>query len=575
MPSSSSSGCPPMGSQAEGRSPDKSSHRAVHPSSPPSKTQVERSLAFKRWARGRCYRCLARGHEVSSCRGSFRCIHCRRTGHRERQCPFRCPLAASCLRSPPAQPCHRQHARSWADVGAMSPPNEPHVMSPASTPAASCAQCGRLCHAANGSHTSDVQYLLGPLVESLRSNMQQFIVSQLEKVMPALKAEASTIKLWLARVANYLEHGKPNSEDAFAADLVGLFGPCSPVWRSSTPSFFTSLATACAAYEDSLTYDVKSVAVGEELSNANGRDVMPTSMEQMEQLQAPSLTPECSAPQDPGDCKLPIINEVIIPSQHSVVKECQEPSTEHTPLQVVIPVEEVTYVDTAQQSSIEDCVPPVVKEIFLKPSSVIPSDVPTNTLLVETCAFSVAETTGEEHLVDQVETSIEDVVVVEDASDDDAADSDTDMPLDPVDGTNNFNSFIVEAMEEEPQAQLQLETPLPSDVTVMENKNLTRSPVHLPPPTEPPTTPPMVAIVRSRHKSSGQSSLRRSARLAQRRILKNLGIMGNDGKLNDAAIQDCADSLKELLPPDVLKSLMGMKGRAFWDLVAGLSLPLC
>ncbi|CAL5055637.1 unnamed protein product [Urochloa decumbens] len=571
-----------MGSQAEGRSPDKSSYRAVHPSSPPSKTQVERSLAFKRWARGRCYRCLARGHEVSSCRGSFRCIRCRRTGHRERQCPFRCPPAASCLRSPPAQPRHQQHARSWADVVAMSPPNEPHVLSPASTPAASCAQCGCLCHAANGSHTSDVQSLLGPLVESLRSNMQEFIVSQLEKVMPALKAEASIIKLWLARVANYLEHAKPNSEDAFAADLVGLFGPCSPVWRSSTPSFFTSLATACAASEDSLPYDVKSVAVGEELSNANGRDVMPTSMEQMEQLHAPSLIPECRSPEDPGDCKLPIINEVTIPSQQSVVKEYQEPSTEHTPLQVVIPVEEVTYVDTAQQSSIKECVPPVVKEIFLKPSSVIPSDVPRNTLLVETCAFSVAVTTlvttstdGEEHLVAQVETSIEDVIVVEDASDDDLANSDTDMPLeDPIDGTNSFSSFIVEAMEEEPQAQLHLETPLPSNVTVLENKNLTHSPVYLSPPTEPQTTPPMVAIVRGRHKSSGQSSLRRSARLAQRRILKNLGIMGNDGKLNDAAIQDCADSLKELLPPDVLKSLMGMKGRAFWDLVAGLSLPL-
>jgi hypothetical protein len=35
---------------------------------------LERSLAFKRWARGRCFRCLQRGHQVSSCRKPFRCL---------------------------------------------------------------------------------------------------------------------------------------------------------------------------------------------------------------------------------------------------------------------------------------------------------------------------------------------------------------------------------------------------------------------------------------------------------------------------------------------------------------------
>jgi len=34
-------------------------------SSPSLKTQSERSLAFKRWAQGRCYRCLARDHKLA------------------------------------------------------------------------------------------------------------------------------------------------------------------------------------------------------------------------------------------------------------------------------------------------------------------------------------------------------------------------------------------------------------------------------------------------------------------------------------------------------------------------------
>lgn len=57
-------------------------------------------------------------------------------------------------------------------------------------------------------------------------------------------------------------------------------------------------------------------------------------------------------------------------------------------------------------------------------------------------------------------------------------------------------------------------------------------------------------------------------------MLKDLGIIGNDGKLNDDAIQDCADRLKELLPPDLLGPLMTLKGHAFWDFVVEISLPL-
>uniref|UniRef100_A0A8R7QJN0 CCHC-type domain-containing protein n=1 Tax=Triticum urartu TaxID=4572 RepID=A0A8R7QJN0_TRIUA len=91
----------------------------------PSREGLERSLAFKRWARGRCFRCLERGHQVSACRDPFRCIRCRRPGHRERFCRVRSPVArdrspVTCAprqrsRSPPVQPCPSL-ARSWVEV---------------------------------------------------------------------------------------------------------------------------------------------------------------------------------------------------------------------------------------------------------------------------------------------------------------------------------------------------------------------------------------------------------------------------------------------------------------------------
>jgi hypothetical protein len=37
------------------------------PSSLLQKERLDRRLAFKRWARGRCFSCLERGHQVGSC----------------------------------------------------------------------------------------------------------------------------------------------------------------------------------------------------------------------------------------------------------------------------------------------------------------------------------------------------------------------------------------------------------------------------------------------------------------------------------------------------------------------------
>ena len=52
-------------------------------------------------------------------------------------------------------------------------------------------------------------------------------------------------------------------------------------------------------------------------------------------------------------------------------------------------------------------------------------------------------------------------------------------------------------------------------------------------------------------------------------MFKDLGIIRDGGKLDEDAIQDCADCLKQLVPPNLLKSIMRLKGPDFWDVVAG------
>jgi hypothetical protein len=64
---------------------------------------------------------------------------------------------------------------------------------------------------------------------------------------------------------------------------------------------------------------------------------------------------------------------------------------------------------------------------------------------------------------------------------------------------------------------------------------------------------PSATPARRRCKSYDRSSLHRSGHIAQRNVLKDLGIVGKDGKLNEDAMQDIVACLKELLSPDLLK----------------------
>jgi hypothetical protein len=85
-----------------------------------------------------------------------------------------------------------------------------------------------------------------------------------------------------------------------------------------------------------------------------------------------------------------------------------------------------------------------------------------------------------------------------------------------------------------------------------------------------PLAPPslLTTTISCQCKSYNSSSLHRSARLAQRGVFKDLDIFGIDGKHSESSIQAYEDHLNELLSPYLLKKLLSLKGRAFWEFVA-------
>jgi len=115
--------------------------------------------------------------------------------------------------------------------------------------------CSSCCCASTTSTPLDLQSLLVPLVESLQSDLKHLIEVHLEEVMRPLREEASTIKLWLARIANHLECGHPRADLSSVPDVIELFGPCSPVRHSPTSSILPSLAAACMPADCSLHKD--------------------------------------------------------------------------------------------------------------------------------------------------------------------------------------------------------------------------------------------------------------------------------------------------------------------------------
>lgn len=78
---------------------------------------------------------------------------------------------------------------------------------------------------------SEIQQLI---VDCLRSELQQLIVDRLEEMLRPLREETSTIKLWLACLANHLEFAESHEEHTSFPNMLELFGPCSPVHHLRT-----------------------------------------------------------------------------------------------------------------------------------------------------------------------------------------------------------------------------------------------------------------------------------------------------------------------------------------------------
>jgi len=210
-------------------------------------------------------------------------------------------------------------------------------------------------------------------------------------------------------------------------------------------------------------------------------------------------------------------------------------------------------------------------------ASIVEACAPADSLVCEdTCAI-MGEKIIDQPVTMPLETSgvqdvtpVEDIVLVEDASDDE-------QTVSQVIVENPIYLIIIEDALAHSTTEVIVEVSQLADgpslkamsspsATTGKEKDVPCPPVRSP-------SPPAVTA-RRRCKSYDRSSLRRSTRLAQRNVLNELGIVGKDGKLDDNAIQDIVGCLKNLLPPDLLKPLMELKGRAFWDLVAEVTLPL-
>ncbi|CAL5065009.1 unnamed protein product [Urochloa decumbens] len=330
--------------------------------------------------------------------------------------------------------------------------------------------------------------MVAPLVELLRSELQHMIAIHLEEVVRPLREEVSTIKLWLARVANHLEC-------VMTPDMVELFGPCSPVYHSPTPSILTSFAAKVAEAVDSEFHQKASMEHAIEL---------------------------------------PFGTSQSCPSTEAATTEMHLDSPmEQTSLQTITSIEDIVLVEDASddEEDVLDALVTVEDPIFL-------------ITIEDSSTCSMVEVKAGEAPMIEVKAGEAPMIEVKTRE----------APM--------IEVKVGEApMIEDPPIEVT------SSTKARNGENLGCPPIH---PPSPPST-----IARHRCKSYDRSSLRRSARLAQRSVLKDLGILGKDGKLNEKVIQDYVDRLKELLPPEDLKPLMVLKGRAFLELLVELSLSLC
>ena len=184
----------------------------------------DRAMAFRRRVRGRCFRCLARGHRVADCHGEIRCLSCNRSGHRERDCcqhqqagqapPQLAGQAPLCSGSPAAVPCCPLD-RSWASVAAHP---AVHV---GRSRAQSTAGAASACVAAV--HDATLKSVFAEQAALLRAELRGLASVPVEEMVVPMRVVTESLQGLLERFRSLMERVE-----------FELFGCSSPV--DATPS---------------------------------------------------------------------------------------------------------------------------------------------------------------------------------------------------------------------------------------------------------------------------------------------------------------------------------------------------
>ncbi|KAM0847254.1 hypothetical protein ACQ4PT_055136 [Festuca glaucescens] len=169
-------------------------------------------MTFRRRMHGRCFRCLDPGHLVAACHGRVRCLSCRRSGHRERDCWQRkkatqasapvcsglpAATAPTCSGLPAAGSRRRPLDRSWASIVAPPVVHEDCIHAQPTADAA----------AASSAIPPDamLKSVLAEQAKLLRAELQGLATFQLEELVKPVRDVSKSLQGLLNRLGSMLE----------------------------------------------------------------------------------------------------------------------------------------------------------------------------------------------------------------------------------------------------------------------------------------------------------------------------------------------------------------------------------
>ena len=223
------------------------------PRSPPQRGE-DRAMAFRRKLRGKCFRCFSPDHRVADCHGKVRCLGCRRSGHRERDCwqhqkPSQADLCPGSAAGSPAAGSRRPLDRSWASVAAPTSRVQP-ITNPGSASLVAALDATSL--------RDELRGLIEPQLREMttsQSKMEESVQGLLTRLRSLLeRAEEALERLSLPSAVVQVEPTPPlcTGGNAECADgEIVPFGCYSPrgVSSSASPLALESTSTPSAASE--------------------------------------------------------------------------------------------------------------------------------------------------------------------------------------------------------------------------------------------------------------------------------------------------------------------------------------